>query len=127
MIGASAPPRKPPKFWIAPSEATRLAGATAVAKDQAHAEDALAKKITTQMQATAMTLLSTSAAGMVKITMPTIATTIALRRPSTAVSLRLVMRSDNQQATRAPINPQRNGIAAATPLISRLMCRALRR
>jgi len=73
--GASAPPRKPPKFWIAPSDPTRLAGAAAVASDHEQADAAFARKITTDMQTRAIVLLSASAAGMVKATMPSIVTT----------------------------------------------------
>ena len=69
-IGARAPPIKPPKFCKDPREAMRLAGAAAVASAQEQAEAALARKITTEMQASAMTLLSASAAGTVNAAMP---------------------------------------------------------
>src|SRR5208282_4361040 len=75
-IGASAPPRKPPKFCTAPNEATRLGGAATVANAQEQALAAFAKKATTEMQASATTLLVTSAAGTVNSAMPTMATIV---------------------------------------------------
>src|SRR3954470_15992033 len=120
-MGASAPPRKPPKFWIAPSEPTRFGGAAAVASAHELADAALARKITTEMHTIASVLLCTSAAGIVNATMPSIAMTTELRRLATGLALRLVMRSENQPAVSEPRKPQKNGTDAATPVCIRLM------
>src|SRR5208283_5440988 len=82
-MGARAPPMKPPKFCSDPSEAMRFDGAAVVASAQEQAEAALARKITTEMQARAMVLLSASAAGTVKAAMPSMAATTGMRRPLT--------------------------------------------
>ena len=126
-IGANAPPRKPPKFCTAPREATRLGGAAIVANAQEQALAALAKKTTTEMQASATTLLVTSAAGTVNSAMPTMATiTGTLRLRTGEVTPRANM-SENQPAARQPINPQKKGIAAANPVQNVLMCRSISR
>src|SRR5580704_10949253 len=126
-IGANAPPRKPPKFWTAPSEAIRLGGAAAVASAQEQALAALARNTTTEMQASAITLLDTNAAGTVKSAMPTMAATTGILRLRMGDALRCVSKSENQPATRHPKKPQKKGIAEAKPVPNVLMCRSISR
>src|SRR5579862_3805148 len=110
---------------MAPSEPTRLAGAAAVASANEQADAALARKITIEMQTMAIVLLSTSAAGTVNATMPSIATTTALRLLATGDALFFVMRSENHPAQSAPRKPQKNGTEAAIPVCIRVMWRCI--
>lgn len=73
------------------------------------------------MHASATVLLCTSAAGIVNATIPSIATTTALRRLTTGERLRRVTKSDSQPATSEPTKPHRNGTDAANPVRMRLM------
>jgi hypothetical protein len=84
-----------------------LGGAATVANAQEQALAALAKKITTEMQASATTLLGTSAAGTVNSAMPTMATITGTLRLRTGDVLPRANTSENQPATRQPTNPQK--------------------
>ena len=95
-----------------------------MASAHAEAEEALAKNTTTEMQASAITLLSTRAAGTVKAAMPSIASTIGIFRPATGEELRRVSLSENQPAARHPMKPQKKGSAVAKPEVTRFMPRA---
>src|SRR5258708_19901592 len=99
---------------MAPGEPMRFGGAAAVASAHELADAALARKITTEMHTIAIVLLSTSAAGIVNATMPSIAITTALRRLPTGFVLRLGMRSANPPALTDPPKPPNNGIDPPT-------------
>src|SRR6266403_335123 len=79
-VGASAPPRYPPKFWMEPKDAVQWAGAATEAKAHDMPLAPPAKKTAAEMAITATTLLGVSAATKVNTAIAT--------RPTMTGSLR---------------------------------------
>src|ERR1700758_4127333 len=111
-VGASAPPRYPPKFWMEPKDAVQWAGAATEARAHDMPLAPPAKKTAAEMAITATTLLGVSAATKVNAAIATRPTMIGSLRELIGENPPAISLSVIQPAPMLPTTPQAYGMAA---------------